>query len=319
MSRTADHHPGVSPEGRDGQRSGRRGVASRSAVAAFCVLCGGGAFALESLTDRGVTVEFEPRDRDVARDIPAAVRRSGEQLARELGLELPQEVRVRLLRQGAAFVGPPETPLGKPVELFAGVAYPRTGTIHLDARRLADAGGSHGFLRTARHECVHLAIGHTLGEGKLPKWFEEGLACRFGSPLPSDEIARLGRGRAFRLASLTRFPRTRDGLRLAYVQVESVMRFLVRERGAEAVRELLARVGRGEGFDEALEGATGFTVETLDEAWRESFRPHWSWRFARFLFSPMKVLLWAALITIAGYFIVKRRRRRQAEALDDYP
>lgn len=273
-------------------------------------------FGAESLTDRGVTVEFAPRDRDVARDIPAAVRRSGEQLVRELGLKLPDEVRVRLLRRGEAFLGIAD---GEPVELFAGVAYPRTGTIHLDARRLADAGGSHGFLRTARHECVHLAIGHTLGEGKLPKWFEEGLACRFGSPLPSGEIARLGRGRAHRLASLTRFPRTRDGLRLAYAQVESVMRFLVRERGAEAVRDLLSRVGRGEGFDEALEGATGFTVEALDEAWRESFRPHWSWRLARFLFSPMKVLLWAALVTIAGYFIVKRRRRRQAEVLDDYP
>jgi hypothetical protein len=282
----------------------------------LCVLAAGQAAAIESLNDRGVTVEFAPRDTDVARDIPAAVRRSGEQLVRELGLELQDKVRVRLLRRGEAFLGVSE---GEPVELYAGVAYPRTGTIHLDARRLADAGGSHGFLRTARHECVHLAIGHTLGEGKLPKWFEEGLACRFGSPLPSDEIARLGRGRVFRLASLTRFPPTRDGLRLAYAQVESVMRFLVSERGAETVRELLARVERGEAFDDALEGATGFTVGTLDEAWRESFRPHWGWRVTRFLFSPMKVLLWAALVTIAGYFVVKRRRRRQVEVLDDYP
>jgi hypothetical protein len=95
------------------------------------------------------------------------------------------------------------------------------------------------------------------------------------------------------------------------------MRFLVRERGAGAVRDLLARVSEGEGFGEALGAATGFTVDTLDAAWRRSLGPHWGWRLVTFLFSPMKVLLWAALITIAGFFIVRRRRRRQAEFLDD--
>ena len=286
-------------------------------LAVLCVLCGERALGLESLTEHGVTVEFEERDADVARRIPATVRRSGDELAKRLRLRLPEKVRVRLLRSGEAFVGPPETPLGKPVELYAGIAYPRSGTIHVDARRIDRVGGSHAFLRTIRHECVHLAVGHTLGGGKLPKWFEEGLACRFGSPLPSAELGHAGRLGAYPLRSLVRFPRTRDGLRIAYAQVESVMRFLVRKRGAKAVREVLERVERSEGFGEALEAATGFTVETLDAAWRRSLGSRWGWRLVAFIFSPMKVLLWAALITIAGFFIVRRRRRRQAEFLDD--
>ena len=83
------------------------------------------------------------------------------------------------------------------------------------------------------------------------------------------------------------------------------------------MRELLARVERSEGFGEALEATTGFTVKTLDAAWRRSLGSGWGWRLVAFIFSPMKVLLWAALITIAGFFIVRRRRRRQAEFLDD--
>ncbi len=293
-------------------------VVGRFAVAVLCVLCGEGALGLESLTERDVTVEYEPRDADAARRIPTTVRRSGDELAKKLGLRLPEKVRVRLLRRGEAFLG---IAGGEPVELYAGIAYPRSGTIHVDARRLDRTRGAYAFLRTVRHECVHLAVGHTLGEGKLPKWFEEGLACRFGSPLPSSEVERLRAGRAYRLSSLVRFPprgrATRDGLRLAYAQVESVMRFLARERGAGAVRDVLARVSEGEGFGEALEAATGFTVDSLDAAWRRSLGPHWGWRLVTFLFSPMKVLLWAALITIAGFFIVRRRRRRQAEFLDD--
>lgn len=287
----------------------------------LCGLCGETVFALQSLSEHGVTVEFEERDADAARRIPMTVRRSGDELRRELGIELPRKVRVRLLRRGEAFVGPPETRGGEPVELYAGIAYPRSGTIHVDVRRLDRTRGAYAFLRTVRHECVHLAVGHTLGEGKLPKWFEEGLACRFGSPLPSSEVERLSPRRAFPLASLTRFPprgrATRDGLRIAYAQVESVMRFLVRKRGAKAVRDLLARVERSEGFAEALDAATGFTVETLDAAWRRSLGSRWGWRLVAFVFSPMKMLLWAALITIAGFFIVRRRRRRQAEFLDD--
>ena len=46
--------------------------------------------------------------------------------------------------------------------------------------------------------------------------------------------------------------------------------------------------------------------------------PWIDWRALRLVFGPSMVRLWAALIAVAGYFIVKRRRRREAEALDSY-
>jgi hypothetical protein len=204
---------------------------------------------------------------------------------------------------------------GIAVELYAGMAYPDSAEIHVNMNAVDRDASSDAYTRTIRHELVHLAIAYSLGKPKLPRWFEEGLASEFASlPRPRSELAG-----AVPLKSLDRFPRNdKEALSRAYAQSDSVMRFLVSRRGISSAKAALHRVGAGESFEEALSAATGYTTESLDAEWRSAIWPWWGWRAIRFVFGPSMVLLWAALIAIAGFFIVKRRRRREAEGLDSY-
>jgi len=274
----------------------------RDTLCVLCVLCGE-VFAGEALETAGVAVEFATRDRSSARVVPGIVAEARAELAGSLGLSAPEKVTVRLLRAKEAFLG---GSAGKPVELYAGRAYPTSGTIHVNMIALDREGRAIAFPRTVRHEVVHLAVGHTLGEARLPRWFEEGLACAFGSPLPRARADVLRTGRAFRLQGLDEFPREEALVSLAYAQSDSVVRFLIGQRGTPKVKELLRLVGEGAPFEEALSRATGYTVAPV-------------WRLVRLVFSPSMLFLWTAFLAVVVFFVLRRRRRRIAATLDEYP
>lgn len=284
-----------------------------AAVASLFALAGSAAGAGENIDRRDVRTEYEPVDAYAARLVDECVRYAHGQLRTDLGLAIPPRVTVRLIRKTDAFRG---LSRGKWVELYAGMAYPDSATIHVNMDWIDRDVRPDAYTKTIRHELVHLAVAYTLGKREFPKWFEEGLACRFGSPLPRGEVHDLSPGGTPALASLAEFPDEQEALGRAYAQADSVMRFLVKRRGSEAVKRALHLVGAGEDFDDALEKATGYTTDSLDAAWREWLWPSWGMRVIAFLFAPSMVLLWTALIAVAGYFIVKRRRRREADAMD---
>lgn len=292
-------------------RGGANSKEARALVCALCVLgaarAASGGVAIES---EGVRVEFGAAEDARAKGLPGVVSRARRELAESLGLGLPARIAVRLLRTKEAFVGYSG---GRPVELYAGKAYPGSGVILVNMNALEREARVVALPRTVRHELVHLAVGHTLGRGRLPTWFEEGLACAFGSPIPSarSEVARAAW--AIPLRELATFPRDRRRLSLAYAQSECVVRFL----GTRAVRDILRRVASGESFEKALKAASGHTTHSLDAAWRKSRETGWALWFAREALSPSRVLLWAALLAVVAYFIITRRRRRQAETMGD--
>lgn len=268
-----------------------------------------GALGAENIDVRDIRVEFGEADAYRAGLVVECVRYAHGQLRSRLGLTIPTRVTVRLLRDGRAFLG---FSAGRPVELYAGMAYASEASIHVNMNAVDRDPRSDAYTRTIRHELVHLAVAYSLGGRRLPKWFEEGLASEFAS-LPS-RAADLGAPPP--LSSLAEFPSEKEPLGRAYAQADSVMRFLMSKRDTAAVKDALHRVGAGVPFEDALRAATGYTTDTLDAAWRAALWPGWGWRAVRFVFAPSKVILWAALIAIAGFFIVKRRRRREAEAMD---
>jgi hypothetical protein len=281
-------------------------------LAAAFALAGARARGGANIDVRDVRVEYGEVDAYRATLVAESVRYAHGQLRGKLGLTIPKRVTVRLLRVKEAFVGMSG---GRPVELYAGMAYPDSAEIHVNMNAVDRDPSSDAYTRTIRHELVHLAIAYSLGKPELPRWFEEGLACEFASlPRPRGELAG-----AIPLKSLERFPRNdKHALSRAYAQADSVMRFLASRRGISSAKAALHRVGAGESFDDALLAATGYTTDSLDAEWRAAVWPWWGWRAVRFVFAPSMVLLWAALIAIAGFFIVKRRRRREAEGLDSY-
>ncbi len=264
----------------------------------------------ETIDAGDVLVEFAKADTRRARHVPECVRYAAGQLRATLGLTIPKRVTVRLLRDPRAFLG---VSGGSPVELYAGLAYPGSASIHVNMNAVDRDPSLVAYTRTIRHELVHIAVAHTLKRPGLPKWFEEGLACEFASP--PRRPGNLSRAPA--LVSLASFPSDKDGsLSRAYAKADSVMRFLMSRRGPGAVKVLLERMGGGEDFENALRAATGYTTASLDAEWRSALRPRWGWRVVRLVFAPSMVLLWAALIAILGFFVVRRRRRREADSMD---
>ena len=98
-----------------------------------------------------------------------------------------------------------------------------------------------------------------------------------------------------------------------------MVRFLSRHVSDRGIRQLLRLVAEGKRFEDALSEATGYTTESLEEGWRKRFRPSGFERALRAVFGPGRVLLWTALFVVAGFFVVKYRRRRAAERLDEFP
>jgi len=266
--------------------------------------------AAETIDAGDVLVEFAKSDARRARHVPECVRYAAGQLRARLGLTVPKRVTVRLLRDPRAFLG---ISGGQPAELYAGLAYLTSASIHINMNAVDRDPSLVAYTRTIRHELVHLAVAHSLKRPGLPTWFEEGLACEFASPprVPGD-LAGLPS-----LKSLTSFPSgDAEALSRAYAKADSVVRFLMGRRGPASVKALLGRVRAGETFEDALRSATGYTTASLDAEWRGAGGPWWGWRLVRLVFAPSMVLLWAALIAIAGFFVVRRRRRREAEAMD---
>jgi len=116
------------------------------------------------------------------------------------------------------------------------------------------------------HEYAHAVI-HDLTRGRAPRWLHEGLAQALeGAPV--DPLLRVpGRPTLAGLEALLA-----DGdparARTAYDVALWVVHDLLDRGGAPAMRELMARLGRGEAIETAMAAVYGLRLAELEEQWR---------------------------------------------------
>lgn len=192
----------------------------------------------------------------------------------------------------------------------AAVAFPQSRTILLRAD-LPD------LPRTLRHEVAHLILRARV-PGRLPLWFEEGYASR-----AAGEWGRLARMELHLSVVLGGVPRLGDldgQLRSAAATADRAYALAATAVGALEARipghdlaPLFARMEAGEGFEEAVRGATSRDISRFESEWRESTRKQYRgalWFAAGgwwFVAAGAVVLAWGAR---------KRRERPRREALD---
>lgn len=174
-----------------------------------------------------------------------------------------------------------------------------------------------------RHELVHVVLPQRLGGARVPLWFEEGLAQVLGGRVNRSDLDRLpvaaASDRLIPLAEISRsFPRDGDGAALAYAQGESVVTYLMTDPTGPGLVALLDDVRDTGSFEAGLELWGGKTPAELEEEWRdwlESSEPWW----VPLLLSAFIPLLFFAVSVLAavGYFVIRRRRRRDYEALPE--
>ncbi len=163
------------------------------------------------------------------------------------------------------------------------------------------------------HEVAHILAARAAGGGRLPRWFNEGLAS------VAERSWDIGNRSRFLWATVIAGQPTvttleglfagdgRDAAR-AYIISHAIVRDVIRRHGTAVVPHILSGVAAGATFDSAFIGATGTTVRG---ATRLFWRSSGGWEeWITFLASPFT--LWTLITSLALAAIWRHRLRRAA-------
>ena len=202
-------------------------------------------------------------------------------------------------------------------KLFVAFAVPEKKLIVIDYSRM----NLHPFsLRvTFKHELCHLMLHRHISSHRLPRWLEEGI-CQWASDgIGEIFIDKSGSGldaaimadRVLHLKGLARkFPRDKPSLILAYEQSKSVVNYIDRQYGKDAILDLLGHLKNGESMEAAVVKSLGISSDELENDWLSHLAstPRWLVYLANNLYGILFFV--AALLTVLGF--VRRIMRRKA-------
>jgi len=166
------------------------------------------------------------------------------------------------------------------------------------------------------HELAHLYLADLLKSRSIPRWLQEGLAQMVARQWERGDALRLTLAvlvdRLIPLSALmNRWPEAQGPAHLAYAEAFSFTLFL---RKKQYLAPMLSAMNNGRGAPEALTAISGKDLRQLEEEWRAYLKENQTW-----VLLSNQGCLWtfAALMAFAAFFLLKLRRRRQYEALDD--
>lgn len=194
-------------------------------------------------------------------------------------------------------------------EWAAGLAIPSRRTILL-------APGNPDWERTMVHELAHLSVALASGDGRVPRWFDEGNAVLVAEQYGLDRATVLLRagvlGRYLDFADLeSGFPGGAAAAELAYAQSAALVRFLVEAHGPDVFRDILQRMREGGvSWHQAFLERTGRSSGAAYAAWLEHATARWRW-------VPIAAgggMAWTGM-AVLFLWVWRRKRRRDAARL----
>jgi hypothetical protein len=195
----------------------------------------------------------------------------------------------------------------------AGVAHSPSGEIMV-AEHGPD-GSLSDLDNLVRHELAHVALYRATSGVPLPRWFHEGIAESFADRvdiLRSQSLAAAVFGVGVpRLDGLeSSFRGDPQQVTVAYAAARDLVNHMRYRSGGDGseLRQLLAQLGRGRGFDAAVLSSFGVTMEELEVEWRGGLSGRFSW-FPMVSSGGMPFFVLGPLVGVA--FV---RRRRQIRA-----
>ncbi|MBS1114474.1 MAG: hypothetical protein H6Q94_203, partial [Nitrospirae bacterium] len=112
------------------------------------------------------------------------------------------------------------------------------------------------------------------------------------------------------------FPDTDWGLMLAYEESKSIVEFILHRYGEENLRLILHGLENQRTIDQALYAVLGTRLDTLEQTWKKGLSRESSW--ISYVADHISWVLFflAALITVAGFCVVKRRIKNYRDEED---
>ena len=180
---------------------------------------------------------------------------------------------------------------------------------------------------TLKHEMCHLLLHEHINSGNLAKWVDEGV-CQWASDGIGEILidkswsgldAAIMAGQTLRLSRLEkRFPGDRASLTLAYEQSKSVVAFIDRQFGKQAILNILSDLKNGLTLETASMQSLSITINELENKWLTDIEstPRWLVYLANNLYGILFFL--AAMLTVCGFFLRLKRKRRWEDAQEEY-
>ncbi|MBN2715156.1 MAG: hypothetical protein JXX14_04825 [Deltaproteobacteria bacterium] len=210
-------------------------------------------------------------------------------------------------------------PSGSSLPLWSGaVAFPIQNLIMLPLQRL-DGGAAGDLDVTVLHEMSHVAFNRASGGGKTPRWFSEGVAILQSEGSPYRRNSSIWWASLIDdikpLSQIEQYPQGARAAEQAYAQAADFTAFLIERGGWTGIREVLLELRRGRTFDAAFQQTYGVSTRYLEKRWRAQLFGGMGW-----LMHVTGDGMWlglGALICIAGYFLVQRRKKRRLKEMGE--
>ena len=273
-----------------------------------------------TLGDESVIVWFDSPLQNSAREVLKIYPALRVELMTDLGWRTAFRPEIVLIKDSASFRSVADS------DLVTALAIPQKNLILIDSSKINYRPFSLGT--TLKHELCHLELHHHIAESNLPRWFDEGI-CQWVSGGLSEIITESNHSilreavLSNRLISIEelaeKFPADGRDLLLAYDESRSIVEYIAKQFGASGVRRILEQMSRGDNLENAVSKTTLISLNELEKRWKSSLSEQASW-FSYIGSNLYEILfLFAALISIYGFFVVlkKKREYKDEEDLDD--
>ena len=179
---------------------------------------------------------------------------------------------------------------------------------------------------TLKHEMCHLLLHEHINSANLPKWLDEGV-CQWVSDGIGEIFVNQGwsgldsavmAGRIIPLKKLTdNFPRDGAALILAYEQSKSLINYVDRQYGYNAIMEILEFLKNGETVESALMNSLAISHRQLEKEWLNHLErtPRWLVFLASHIY--VTIFFLAAVLTVLGFIRHMRRRKKIYEEWEE--
>jgi hypothetical protein len=207
--------------------------------------------------------------------------------------------------------------------LVVAIAVPQRQLIVIDYSRM----GVDPFSLAAvlKHELCHLLLHRHIKQGNLPRWLDEGISQWVSDGIAEIVITRkeplLGTAiRANRQPGIRQlshsFPAEENSLQLAYEVSKSVVEYINRQFGRDAILNIIGYLRDGDDVDAAIQKSLSISLTELERDWFGHLRKRTTW-FTYLAANLYTVLFFlGALISVGGFLriLIKKRRYEDEES-----
>ena len=270
------------------------------------------------LQNNDITVIYEPPLKSAAHEVVRIYPPAKKELEGLLGWQLSAHPQVVLVKTNQRFQKITRN------DLIVAFAVPDQNLIVIDNSRMSTQ--PFNLSITLKHELCHLLLHEHINSANLPKWFDEGV-CQWASDGIGEILIDKGwsgldaavlAGNTYQLARLAdRFPRHRSSLMLAYEQSKSVVIYIDRQYGRQAILSILDDLRNGESIETALYQNLSLSVGQLEEEWLHNLdqTPRWLVFLANNIYGIL--FFAAAMLSIVGFIRLVIRKKAYAEWEDE--